>query len=58
MQRTSGNEQGCVNTHTQRLRAEDVSRIHGVNERIAVADYAQSVRFYHQLVSNAAISAP
>jgi carboxypeptidase PM20D1 len=42
----------------QRLRSADVERIHGVNERIAVADYAYGVRFYHQLITNAAISTP
>jgi carboxypeptidase PM20D1 len=41
----------------QRLQSEDVERIHGVNERIAIADYAQSVRFYHQLINNAAMNA-
>jgi carboxypeptidase PM20D1 len=29
-----------------RLRAEDVSRIHGTNERIAIADYEGMIRFY------------
>lgn len=42
----------------QRLYAEDVERIHGVNERIAVADYAQGIQFYHQLLRNAAMTAP
>ena len=32
------------------LRTEDVSRIHGVNERIAVDHYARAVEFYVQLI--------
>ena len=34
----------------QHLRTEDVARIHGRDERLAVADYADSVRFYGQLL--------
>lgn len=29
-----------------------MQRVHGVNEQIAIADYAQAVRFYHALLSN------
>jgi carboxypeptidase PM20D1 len=36
------------------LRAEDLKRIHGTNERISVENYAQCVRFYHQLILNSA----
>lgn len=37
-----------------RLRPEDLPRIHGVDERIAVADYAAMVRFYVALLRGAA----
>lgn len=33
--------------------SQDLPRIHGTNERIAVSDYHQSVRFYEQLMRNA-----
>ena len=33
---------------------DDVARIHGVDERIPVAGYARSIRFYHRLLVNAA----
>jgi acetylornithine deacetylase/succinyl-diaminopimelate desuccinylase-like protein len=32
----------------------DLQRMHGINERIAVKDYEWAIRFYHQLISNAA----
>lgn len=32
--------------------AADLARMHGTNERLAVADYAAAVRFYAQLVRN------
>lgn len=35
-----------------RARAEDLQRLHGTNERIAIADLANMVRFYHQLLRN------
>jgi carboxypeptidase PM20D1 len=35
-----------------RARAEDLARLHGSNERIAVANLAELVRFYHQLLRN------
>ena len=35
-----------------RLRPEDMSRLHGLNERVSVRDYATSVRFYYQLIKN------
>jgi carboxypeptidase PM20D1 len=37
-----------------RLASEDLKRMHGTNERLAVRDYEQAVRFYRQLVLNAA----
>jgi carboxypeptidase PM20D1 len=36
------------------LKASDVQRYHGINERIAVADYERAVRFYLQLLRKAA----
>ncbi|HSC08750.1 MAG TPA: hypothetical protein VLD59_18145, partial [Steroidobacteraceae bacterium] len=33
--------------------AADTERRHGVNERVLVAEYAKSIGFYHQLISNA-----
>ena len=36
------------------VRPEDAKRFHGVNERISVKDYAGSVKFYYQLISNSA----
>jgi carboxypeptidase PM20D1 len=33
---------------------DDVARIHGIDERIPVAGYAQAIRFYHRLLVNAA----
>ncbi len=35
---------------------EDLPRIHGTNERIAVKDYENGVRFYHQLLLNSSRS--
>ena len=35
-----------------RARPEDLSRFHGTNERIATANLAEIMRFYHQLLSN------
>jgi carboxypeptidase PM20D1 len=37
-----------------RARAEDLSRFHGTDERIAVSNYADLIRFYLQLIRNAA----
>jgi carboxypeptidase PM20D1 len=36
-----------------RARPEDLPRFHGTNERIATANLAEMVRFYHQLLRNA-----
>ena len=41
-----------------RARAEDLPRFHGTNERISVANLAELVRFYHQLLRNAATAPP
>ena len=37
-----------------RVRPVDAKRFHGLNERISVKDYAGSVKFYYQLISNSA----
>ena len=37
-----------------RLGEGDISRFHGTNERVAVDNYADAVRFYAQLVRNTA----
>jgi carboxypeptidase PM20D1 len=34
------------------LRKEDMARAHGMNERIAVTDYLDAIRFYHLLMKN------
>ncbi len=36
----------------------DLPRFHGTNERIAVSNYADAIRFYHRLMSQASKSAP
>jgi carboxypeptidase PM20D1 len=36
-----------------RMAPNDLQRMHGINERIAVKDYEWAIRFYHQLISNA-----
>jgi carboxypeptidase PM20D1 len=36
------------------ITAEDLERVHGTNERVGIEDYAGAVRFYAQLVRNAA----
>ncbi len=33
-----------------RMEGEDLARIHGTNERIAVEDYAKTVAFYHEIL--------
>ena len=37
-----------------RAKPEDLARFHGTNERIAASNLAELVRFYHQLLRNAA----
>jgi carboxypeptidase PM20D1 len=37
-----------------RVRAEDLSRFHGTNERIAIRNYGEMITFYHRLLSVAA----
>ena len=37
-----------------RLTLDDLKRVHGTNERLSVASYAELVRFYAQLLRNAA----
>ena len=38
-----------------RAKPEDLSRFHGTNERISVSNYAELIRFYHQLLRNSAL---
>jgi len=38
-----------------RAKAEDLPRFHGTNERISTANLAEMIRFYHRLVSQAAM---
>ena len=35
------------------MRKDDLSRFHGNDERVAVADYMRAIRFYERLISNA-----
>jgi carboxypeptidase PM20D1 len=37
-----------------RLRPEDLKRLHGINERTSIKDYARSVQFYYHLIRNSA----
>jgi carboxypeptidase PM20D1 len=37
-----------------RAKPEDLKRFHGTNERISLANYAELIQFYHQLLRNAA----
>jgi len=37
-----------------RARAEDLPRFHGTDERIAIANFAELIRYYHRLISSAA----
>ncbi len=37
-----------------KVRADDLERVHGTDERVSVKDYAGAVRFYAQLIRNAA----
>jgi carboxypeptidase PM20D1 len=37
-----------------RMTSADLDRVHGTDERIAVADYLAAIRFYRQLLLNAA----
>ena len=39
-----------------RLQAADLERIHGVDERVSVAEFADMVRFYRQLLDNLSAS--
>jgi carboxypeptidase PM20D1 len=36
------------------LTSEDLARMHGTDERISVSDYEKAIRFYRQLILNAA----
>jgi len=37
-----------------RLTSRDLARVHGIDERLATADYASAIRFYERLLRNAA----
>jgi carboxypeptidase PM20D1 len=37
-----------------RANAEDLKRFHGTNERLSTSNYADAIRFYHQLLSEGA----
>ena len=37
-----------------RMGKEDTGRLHGINERISVKNYAEMITFYHQLIRNTA----
>jgi carboxypeptidase PM20D1 len=41
-----------------RVKPEDLSRLHGTNERISTANLSELVRFYHQLLANLNAPAP
>jgi acetylornithine deacetylase/succinyl-diaminopimelate desuccinylase-like protein len=34
------------------MTAEDMKRVHGINERIKITDYEQQIKFYIQLIKN------
>ncbi len=38
-----------------RLKPEDLKRIHGINERVGIANYGEIVRFYAQLIRNGSV---
>lgn len=38
-----------------RIANSDMSRIHGTNERIAIKDYQNGIRFYYQLITNTVV---
>ncbi len=37
-----------------RFNGEDISRLHGTNERLSAENYLQGIRFYYQLINNSA----
>ena len=39
-----------------RVSGQDFSRLHGTNERIAVVDYENAIRFYVQLITNTVVN--
>jgi carboxypeptidase PM20D1 len=41
-----------------RAKPEDLSRFHGTNERIALANLAEMIRFYHRLLQTSAGAPP
>ncbi len=41
-----------------RARSEDLPRFHGTNERVSIANYAEMIQFYHQLLRNSTSAQP
>lgn len=41
-----------------RAEPDDLARYHGTNERIAIANYTEMIRFYARLIANASADAP
>ncbi|CAM5782104.1 M20 family peptidase [Ottowia pentelensis] len=41
-----------------RANSEDLKRFHGTNERLAVKNYADAIRFYHRLITQMAAARP
>lgn len=41
-----------------RANAEDLKRFHGTNERLSISNYAEAIRFYHRLLSQASKANP
>lgn len=57
---TDSHHFGVVSDHIYKFspvkaKAEDLSRFHGTNERIAVSNLADLIRFYHRLLSQGAV---
>ena len=41
-----------------RAKSEDLARFHGTDERLALSNYAEMIRFYHQLLRSTGSPAP
>jgi carboxypeptidase PM20D1 len=51
----AGVTQNVFRFSAMRIKAGDLERAHGTNERIGVASFADAVRFYVRLMQNAAV---
>jgi carboxypeptidase PM20D1 len=51
----SGVTQNVFRFSAMRIKAGDMERAHGTNERLGVASFAEAVRFYVRLIQNAAV---